>query len=70
VMLPILREARIPRQSYRAWIADIDNGLAGAVKRLQEGYDACQYDWHYLGLNLDVSLCAHSFIFNPKVHAA
>ena len=61
---PALQKAGIPHGLYRSIIAD-PRGLANAVARLNEGYDGCQFDWHYLGLNLDATLCRPGF-FGPQ----
>lgn len=50
----------IPRQYYRLWVA-APNGLAFAERILTQGFGACQFDWHYLGRDLDASLCKPGF---------
>lgn len=50
----------IHRVKYRLWVAAPD-GLAYARERLAEGFGACQFDWNYLGRDLDVSLCKPGF---------
>lgn len=59
-----LRRAGISRNAYRAIIAD-PRGLVVAAQRLDEGFDGCQFDWQYLGLNLDATLCKPGF-FGPQ----
>ena len=53
----------IPRQKYRLWVAAPD-GIAFAQRLLNSGFGACQFDWHYLGRDLDASLCKPGF-FTP-----
>ena len=60
-IIPLLTKARVGRFHYRRWVA-APNGLKIAAQWLAAGYDACQFDWHYLGLNLDASLCLPSFL--------
>ena len=50
----------IPRWKYRLWIAS-PNGLGAAQILLTQGYGACQFDWNYLGRDLDASLCKPGF---------
>lgn len=54
IIKPMLRG--IPRSKYRLWVA-APNGIGPAYKLLKQGYGACQFDWHYLGRDLDASLC-------------
>lgn len=59
----------IMRSKYRLWVA-APNGLASAEQFLTDGYGACQFDWHYLGRDLDASLCKPGFftvVERPKV---
>lgn len=59
----------IMRSRYRLWVA-APNGFAYADRLLQEGYGAVQFDWHYLGRDLDASLCKPGFFTvneRPKI---
>jgi hypothetical protein len=42
----------LKRQTYRKWLAD-----PTGVPHCPNDFGACQFDWHYLNRNLDVSLC-------------
>jgi|SRR5579864_2729410 len=53
---PALRASRLPRTSYRLWVADYTD-----VPHIPPGYGACQWTCTALGRNLDESLCLPGF---------